>query len=230
MSFQYPFPFSFRNAPGFERFHANTHNAELLALLRGLEQGPAVFCFLWGARGSGKTHLLQALCHASATAVYLPLRDLLPYGPHCLDGLERETFLVVDDVDCIAGHRDWEEAMLRLFMAQQADPDRGPGKLCMAAEHNPQSLGLGLKDLQSRLQLALVYEVKPLDDVARAQVLTARALERGIELKPEVVAFLLTRCARGMSELLAMLEQLDALSLSEKRRITIPFIKERFGL
>ena len=230
MTFQYPFAFSFRDAPGFARFHVMPENAELLALLRGFEQGQQPFCYIWGAKGSGKTHLLQALCHDSASAVYLPLRELLPYGPACLDGLEQCRYLVLDDVDAIAGHAAWEEALFRLFMSQQAGSGTQGGKLCMAAEHNPQSLGLGLKDLQSRLQLALVYELKLLDDTARQQVLMARALERGIELKPEVAAFLLTHCPRGMTELLAMLEQLDTLSLAEKRRITIPFIKDRFAL
>lgn len=225
MNFQYPFAFSFRDAPGFTRFHLTPENAELVAMLRGFEQGPQAFCFLWGAKGSGKTHLLQALSHASETAVYLPLRDLLPHGPDCLQGLEQVAFLVVDDVDAIAGYPAWEEALFRLLLAWQATG----GKLCMAAEHNPQSLALGLKDLQSRLQLALVYEVKPLDDAARQAVLMARARDRGIELKGEVAAFLLTRSPRGMADLLDILEQLDALSLAEKRRITIPFVKERFG-
>lgn len=226
MNFQLPFAFSFREAPGFAHFRVTPENAELVAMLRGFEQGPHAFCFLWGAAGSGKTHLLQALSHASDTAVYLPLRELLPHGPACLEGLERVGFLVVDDVDAIAGNAAWEEALFRLFMGLQSLA----GKLCMAAEQNPQSLGLALQDLQSRLQLALVYEVKPLDDEARQAVLIARARDRGVELKPEVAAFLLTRSPRGMAELLDMLERLDSLSLAEKRRITIPFVKERFGL
>lgn len=225
MAFQYPFAFSFREESGFESFRSSAANAELLALLRGFEAGPQQFCFIWGAVGSGKTHLLQALCHESASAVYLPMSELAQYEPTCLDGLEHSTFLVFDDVDTVLGKLAWEEALFRLFNLQQG---RG-GKLCMAASHNPLSLQASLPDLRSRLQLALVYELKPLDDNMRAQVLRERAALRGIGLGPDVLAFLLSRSPRGMDELMQMLGKLDTLSLAEKRRVTIPFVKDTFG-
>jgi DnaA family protein len=223
-SFQYPFAFTFQDELTFGNFVAGASNAELLEFLPRFERGSVPFCYLWGRTGSGKTHLLQALSHASDTAVYLPLQQLQAYDASCLDGLEACDFLVFDDVQVVAGKRDWEEKLFYLFNAQQALG----GKICMSASAAPLALPLQLADLKSRLQLALVYEVKPLDETDKQTALIQRAALRGIELKAEVATYLLSRSPRGMQELLAVLARLDTLSLAEKRRITIPFVKDIF--
>lgn len=223
--FQYPFTFAFREELQFDSFVPGKANAELMAFLQTFVPAPQSLVYLWGGQGSGKTHLLQALCHAHAEAIYLPLQQLSQHGAHCLDGLEQYAFLVFDDIETIAGKREWEEKLFFLFNEQQA---RG-GTLCMAAGLPPLGLPLQLADLKSRLQLALVYELKALDEAETLQVLQRRALQRGLHLKPEVASYLLTRSPRGMPDLLALLERLDTLSLAEKRRLTIPFVKTMFG-
>jgi DnaA family protein len=224
-SFQLPFSFSFREELNFASFLTAPDNAALLHYLQGFGQGEDQFCFLWGAAGSGKTHLLQALCHASATAVYLPLAQLLEHGPQSLDGLDAFSFLVFDDVQLLAGQRAWEERLFQLFNAMHAQR----AHICLAADRNPAALPFMLADLRSRLQLSVVFEVQPLDEAGRQQVLLQRAQQRGIELKDEVAAYIMARSPRGMLDLLAVLDRLDMLSLSEKRRVTIPFIRSIFN-
>lgn len=224
-SFQLPFAFSFREELSFDNFIAGPGNAALLHYLRHFGQEGDQFCFLWGAAGVGKSHLLQALSHASDTAVYLPLAQLAPHGPACLDGLDTCGFLVIDDVQAVAGQRDWEEQLFHLFNALHASG----GFICLAADRAPAQLPLLLADLRSRLQLAVVYEVQPLDEAGRLRVLLRCAQQRGIELKEEVAAYLMARSVRGMPDLLAVLDRLDTLSLADKRRITIPYVREIFG-
>ena len=59
--------------------------------------------------------------------------------------------------------------------------------------------------------------------------LRLRAHARGIELTDDVLAFILHRASRDMAELFEYLQRLDTISLAEKRRVTIPFIKEALG-
>lgn len=224
-SFQLPFAFSFREELNFASFRTTPDNALLLQYLQGFGLGTDQFCFLWGVAGSGKTHLLQALCHASPAAVYLPLAQLQTYGPQSLDGLDAFAFLVFDDVQVIAGRREWEERLFQLFNALHA---RG-AQICLAADRNPAALPLTLADLRSRLQLSVVFEVQPLDEAGRREVLKQHAHQRGIELKDEVAAYIMARSPRGMLDLLAVLDRLDRLSLAEKRRVTIPFIRGIFN-
>ncbi|WP_455365563.1 HdaA/DnaA family protein [Kaarinaea lacus] len=49
---------------------------------------------------------------------------------------------------------------------------------------------------------------------------------RGLELSDDVGQFLLRRYSRDLVELFALLERLDHASLSEQRRLTIPFLRE----
>ena len=70
------------------------------------------------------------------------------------------------------------------------------------------------------MQLPLVVDT----DVG--QVLRFRAELLGIDLSKEVVTYLLTHYSRQLSAQMEILRLLDKMSLSAKKRITVPFIKE----
>jgi DnaA family protein len=85
---------------------------------------------------------------------------------------------------------------------------------------------LGLADLRSRLQLCVSFEIVENDDAAKATIMRARAEQRGIELKDEVMQYIMLRNSRNLHDLMAILDKLDTLSLAEQRRVTIPFVRE----
>ncbi|HHC71898.1 MAG TPA: DnaA regulatory inactivator Hda [Thiotrichales bacterium] len=200
-------------------------NGALLATLREWARGTeSRLLYLWGVPGSGKSHLLQGACTEAgrggrAALVALPL--LLGHGPGVLEGLAGSGFLVVDGLQAIAGRSDWEGALFRLFNATR---DRG-GSMLFAARGRPAELGLGLPDLVSRLQWAEPWQVRPLDDAGRLQVLRQQATARGLELSEEVGRFLLHRHSRDLRHLSLLLERLDLASLAERRRLTVPFVR-----
>ena len=222
---QLPFSFAFASEARFSSFCCEAANAPLLHHLQQTTVAAGQFTWLWGGAGCGKTHLLQAYCHANPDAIYLPLQKLLAYEPASLGSLLHSSLLVLDDVELLAGKREWEE---QLFMLCQHLLVSG-GRLVCAAQSPPAQLPFVLADLQSRLQLALVYEVHELSDAGKATVLTERAKQRGIELKEEVVNFILARNQRNLHDLMAVLDQLDRQALAEQRKLTIPFIKACLG-
>lgn len=220
-AFQYPFAFEIRKEFLFDNFIDTGANAVLLHFLRHFGQGNERFCYLRGVPASGKTHLLQALCQSGDNAVYLPLRQLSAHGPATLEGLESVDLLLVDDLQVVAGDESWEQALFRLFNAVHA----GRGRLSLAAAEGPLQLPLQLADLRSRLQLCVQFEVHEPDDAGKLAVLRQQAAQRGLELREEVGAYILQRSGRDLHALIAVLEQLDTMSLSEQRRLTIPFVK-----
>jgi len=200
-------------------------NGALLHALHGEEP----FVYLWGSVGTGKSHLLQAACHAAAAAgaapVYLPLRDLIGTDPEVFDGLETAGLVCLDDVDAIAGRTDWEPALFHLYNRVRD----GGGRMIAAGAQPPAGLGIGLPDLVSRLGWGPVFQLHPLDEEGKTAALRARARARGLEFSEDVATYLMRRFARDTHSLFALLDRLDAASLVAKRRITIPFLRELLG-
>ena len=181
--------------------------------------------YLWGASGVGRSHLLQAACirvqERGERAIFLPLAEVAKYGPQLLDNLEYCDLVCIDDVQVIVGHPAWEEGLFHLF-----NRIRDSGKnLLLGANAPPRELGIKLADLQSRLSLALVFQLHDLSDEDKLRALQLRASRRGLQLSDEAGRYILTRGERTMSKLFAHLECLDQASLQAQRKLTIPFIK-----
>lgn len=220
---QLPLGIRLREGLDFESFYGGP-NAELVAMARGLARGEGPHSlFIWAGPGSGKTHLLQALCaYAGSGSAYLPLAELISLSPEILEGLSRVRLLCLDDVDALCANVAWEQALVVcLDRLRQAG-----GRLVVAARRAPDALQLGLKDLRSRLGWGLVYGLQPLSDDDKRTVLQLRAERRGLHMPDEVASYLLTRHSRDLLALLALLDRLDRASLAAKRRLTVPFTRQ----
>lgn len=206
-------------------------NAHPRRALEAWSAGSGPWCVgLWGAPGTGKSHLLQAAIRAvheaGRVAMYLPLRDVRPHGPALLDGLERMDALAVDDLDAIAGDRRWEEALFGLYNRCHLASRR----LAFAGRLAPGAIEFTLRDLQSRLTAALIFQLNELSDSGKQQVLQETAHARGMELSEAVASFLIRRLPRNMHDLMAALEVLDRESLRASRALTVPFVRDALKL
>lgn len=200
----------------------------LLHALRGqLAPDGEPIIYLSGARGSGKSHLLQAACHlAGESALYLPLAELAQYPPEeVLCGVENLKLVCLDDMGCVLGNDDWELALFGLFNRAR----QWGCRLLLAADGPPRSQAVVLPDLLSRLSWGIVFQLSQVDDEFRCAILRFRADRRGLILSEEVASFIVNRAPRSLDRLLELLDQLDRASLAEKRSLSIPFVKQSLG-
>jgi DnaA family protein len=178
--------------------------------------------YLHGVAGSGKSHLLQALCAAQPGSAYFPLRELASLGPGVLEGAASLPLLALDDLQQVAGNADWEYALFGLYNERM---QRGL-RLAVAAVSPATGLSLQLPDLRSRLGALAHFALHPLDETQQREALQRRAQARGMILPEETLTFLQRHFARDMVQLCALLDRLDAASLAQQRRLTVPFIRE----
>jgi len=223
---QLPLGIRLKDEATFDNYYPGA-NGELETLIYNeLDEERERFIYLWGAHGSGKTHLLQAICHWVAAQglplAYVPLSEAENLTPQVLDGLEQLPFVVGDDLDAIAGNSEWETALFHLHNRIREQR----GCLVMAGLHSPVGLDIALADLRSRVAGGLVLQIQPLNDEGKADALRLRARRRGMEMSEEVAVYLLRRSPRDMTALFGLLETLDQASLAAQRKLTIPFVKE----
>lgn len=176
-------------------------NAEALNNLRLACQGSpeARFIYLWGSAGSGKTHLLQA-CAAESRLNEVPL-------------------LIADDVHLLNS-----DDQIALFDAYNQLREGG-GTLISSGIASPMQMGLR-DDLATRLAWGLVYQLHPLSDEEKAEALKRHAAERGMKLPDEVLDYCLRHLRRDLPTLIATLDALDEWSLTYKRAVTLPLLKQ----
>ena len=187
--------------PSFDNFVAGG-NAEVVAKLRELAAGGLAesVVYLWGERGSGRSHLLGAA-----------RRDWVHPGQ----------LAIADDVDRLDA-----AAQVALFnRINEIRATGGNGSLLAAGPVPPAQLALR-DDLKSRLAWGLVYQVKTLTDAEKAVYLREDAARRGLQLADEVVWYLLTHVRRDLPSLVAIVAHLDAYSLSHRRPLTLPLVRE----
>jgi DnaA family protein len=205
-------------------------NALVLEALKNLSvgNGPETFIYLWGA--TGLSHLLQATCHAARrqghTNLYLPLDEVAGFAPmELLESLEHQSLLCLDGLESVVGRPDWDEALFHLYNRIHLLGSR----LLVSAHCPPKDIRTSLPDLASRLSWGVTYRVDPLNDMEKQQALQQRALLRGMEMSDEVARFILNHGSREPRQLFECLNLLDRRSLVEKRKLTIPFVKEVLG-
>lgn len=201
-------------------------NAPVVLALRQILTEPGTSLFLSGPRGSGKTHLLNALCHDARenglVAFYLSLKHHSGSAEQSLRGLQGMNLVCVDDLDRVAGQQDWENALFRCFN----DLREAGGRLVVSSRSPLSLLSFGLADLQSRLAWGLRLKLDPVGDEEKLEVMQNRARGLGIELPLDVQRYLIKHRKRDMESLLSALEQLKQAAFVAKRRITIPLARE----
>jgi DnaA family protein len=189
--------------PSFEGF-VTGRNEELVAKLKDVASGATAetVVYLWGERGSGRSHLLGAAVRAANDPARLTLAD---------------------DVECLADGA--QVALFNRINELREGPAGQRGTLLAAGSAPPAQLALR-EDLRSRLAWGLVYQVHTLTDPEKADYLRDEAARRGLAIADEVVAYLLTHVRRDLPTLVAILAHLDEYSLSRQRPLTLPLVRE----
>ncbi|CCG08205.1 HdaA/DnaA family protein [Pararhodospirillum photometricum] len=208
-----------RPALGRDDFMVAPCNVAAVALIDAWPAWPGPVVCLHGPVGAGKTHLAHVFA-ARAQARTLRREELAgadPLAPFPHPGVA----LVLEDVDQPGLTRAVETDLFHLINAAR----QTQASVLFTASQMPSRWPVGLPDLRSRLAAVPEAGLGEPDDAVLMAVLLKQFADRGLDVGPGAISFLLPRLERRFAAIQDLVRRADALALREGKAITIPLLR-----
>lgn len=223
---QIPLPLSFDKRFSFSNYIADNSDFIIKQLTGLFDETGESLIGLYGGCDSGKTHLLNACAHyARESRIIFHLFDaqqLVQAKAKNFDEFAEGSVIGVDNLDLLAGNRAWEEQFYQLINRVK----NGELRLLFTLSRMPRDTGFRLPDLKSRLMWGLLITLQSVDDEQLESILQKRAKLLGLKISEDAISYLLSHYSRKLSDQMELLYQLDQISLSSQRKVTVPLIKQ----
>src|SRR5919202_1332728 len=208
----------------FESFVVGAPNRLAVAAARAVAQSPGTAynpLFVYSASGLGKTHLLiatgqLAMVQLPGTRVRYATIDEFVEELHAavaagrvdaLRGRYHEVdILLLDDVQFLAGRRETQAEIMRLFDALQ----RGGRQIVLASDRPPAEISDLDQQLLTRFSGGLIVDIDVPDYEMRVAILRMRCEERRLQLRPGVIEAVAQLGHTNVRELQGALARLSA--------------------
>ena len=193
--------------------------------------------FLYGGVGLGKTHLMHAVAwnikkrNPKKNVVYLTAEKFMYQFIKALRFKNIMSFkeqfrsvdvLMIDDVQFIIGKDNTQEEFFHTFNTL-IDKKR---QIIISADKSPADLD-GLEDrLKSRLGWGLVADIHPLTYELRLGILQAKAEQKSLTLKQEVMEFLANKITNNVREMEGALNRLAVHASIQDSEISVDLVKD----
>ena len=216
---QIPFSFPKFDFNKFDFFHSNIVNRETIALIDNLFKFNYKDnrIYLWGPSAVGKTHILIATIKKFLN-LNKEVIDLSFIDDNDAFNLGTIDLFFYDDIERADGKI--QNNLFNIFNMSENEN----AAIFITGSLPPNQMSLRT-DLRTRISQCLVLNLKELEDEEKKDVLLKRSYFMGINLKFEIIDYLVKNYNRNMHELIKLIEKIDKESIIQKKRITIPFIK-----
>ncbi|WP_434352702.1 DnaA/Hda family protein [Psychrobacter sp. HD31] len=166
--------------------------------------------YLFGESGTGKSHLLSAICESlidmGRSAITLSMSDLLYTNVEVLASLEAFDVIAIDDIGVIEKSAQWQEAMFHLINRSKEENFQ----LLFAGNKPAGELPFGFFDLVTRLSQAPSFKVPDGQNVADRQAMLDSVLRRrGWQLDERIIEYLLEEGPYRIGEMMAVLNYIQ---------------------
>jgi len=213
---QIPINFSFITNKHFYNYISGNNKSIIDALSSFSSSNKTNIIFLRGNKSSGKSHLCRAIINTSKKKIlYLASDDIKTVNVFEYD------LLIIDGIDKLLSNYPCEEKIFSIindFILEKKN-------ILVTSTTKLNQIDFRIPDLASRLTWDLIFDIRELNDQDKIKVLKKYAKERGLSLSSSVCDYIMTHYKRDLYFLCNSIKFLDEKSLSLKRNITIPFIK-----
>lgn len=178
-------------------------------------------------KSAGKTHLLIGACDyaekVGLSSQYMDLELLKNMPPEILSTYCDKSLLCIDNLQMVEKSFEWQKAVFDVIN-QFIENDRH--LLLIASTLAPENIEYSLPDLKTRLAWGINFSLFELNDLDKQHAISMHLASLGLVFSEDIVPFIFKRCTRDMSKIDKLVQTLDEASLQNKRKITIPFIKQ----
>ena len=209
------FKFPFKKKYYEQDFYVSSNNFNAYKLIENWPNWPGKCLNVFGASGSGKTHLSKILQKKIKKTKLIDAKNL---NDQIIEELNNLECLIIDRYD----HNIEEKLFYSIFnQSKQLD-----NFILINSIQSLKKYSFKLKDLQSRIN-SLVYIGIDLPTDELLQVIISKSFsDKQINLNPKISQFIINNVDRSYDKMFKFLKEIDDLSLSSGKPININLIKK----
>ena len=200
-------------------FISSTSNFQAKTLVEAWPNWPAHAAIIYGPPRCGKTRLALMWSRISK-ALFVTEKEI--YDPYFISRTATHTYFILEDIE-----RIYDEVALLHFFNAVKEHNR---YLLMTLTTNPANAKIRLPDLKSRLISVPSAGIDNPDEELLKIMFVKKFTERQLKVNMEVIDYLISHMERSFTALYHIVATLDKKALTEKRNITIPFVKATLSL
>ena len=209
--FKFPFKIKYYE----QDFYVSSNNFSAYRLIESWPTWPGKWLNVFGASGSGKTHLSKILEKKINKIKLIKAENI---NNNVLDELINLDCLIIDNYQ-----NNIEEELFYSILNQSKQLDN-----YIVINSTPQlkEFNFELKDLQSRLNSFIFIGIDlPTDDLLKV-IISKSFSEKQINVNPKIAEYIIKNVERSYEKMFKFLRDIDNLSLSTGKSININLIKK----
>jgi len=209
----FKFPFSKKYYE--QDFFVSSNNFSAYKLVESWPTWPGKWLNIFGAPGSGKTHLAKIL---QKKIERIKLIDALHVNDEIVNDLNILDCLIIDNFS-----NNIDEKLLYSILNQSKQLDN---YVLINSITSINNINFKLKDLKSRINSFLFIGIElPTDDLLKV-IISKTFSDKQISINPKISEFIIKNIERSYEKMFKFLKDVDDLSLSTGKSININLIKK----
>ena len=212
---QLVFKFPFKKQYFDQDFYVSSNNFSAYKLIENWPNWPGKWLNIFGASGSGKTHLSKILEKKIKKAKILDVNDV---NDQTIGNLENLDCLIIDNY-----RNTIDEKILYSILNQSKQLDK---YVVINSEISIKDHKFKLVDLKSRLNSFINIGIDlPTDDLLEV-IISKSFSDKQIEINPKISNYIIKNVERSYEKMFKFLKDIDELSLASGKSININLIKK----
>tara|TARA_B100000886_G_scaffold339919_1_gene306956 strand:- start:572 stop:1228 length:657 start_codon:yes stop_codon:yes gene_type:complete len=212
---QLTFKFPFKTKYYEQDFYVSSNNFSAYKLIESWPNWPGKWLNIFGATGSGKTHLSKILEKKIDKIKIIDAYEI-----------NNESFVEFDNLRCVIIDNFKNNIDERVFYSFLNHSKQLDNYVVINSTEPLNCLNYYLEDLKSRISSFVLIGIElPTDDLLKV-IISKTFSDKQINLSPKISEYIIKNVERSYEKMFKLLKDIDELSLTSGKQISINLVKE----